>query len=298
MTDPNPNPAPGAATNPNPASGTPANPNPAPAAGGTPNPAPKETIAWLGENVDEETVGYVKNKAWQGPADVVKSYREFEKFRGMPLERIAEIPQSDDPAAWDALYTKIGRPKEPKEYEIEAPQEGADERIINFFRDAAHKVGLNKHQAKAMSKMWNEAAGQWNQSFQTEQAAKAQAEDKELRSKWGASYDQRVELGKKAAAALGMPVAAITTLQGQVGYAPVMELFATIGEKLGSDALVVGDDRAAGGFIKTPAQAKAELQSLNMDKDFMEAWMNKGHPKHKEAVERKSRLTQLAYPEG
>ena len=45
---------------------------------------------------------------------------------------------------------------------------------------------------------------------------------------------------------------------------------------------------------KTPAQAETEMQELSMNREFMDAWLDRGHPGHKAAVEKKSTLARLA----
>jgi len=44
---------------------------------------------------------------------------------------------------------------------------------------------------------------------------------------------------------------------------------------------------------RTPAQAKQELADLTMNKEFQDAWMDRQHPGHKAAVEKKAALARL-----
>ena len=44
----------------------------------------------------------------------------------------------------------------------------------------------------------------------------------------------------------------------------------------------------------TPDQAETELSELSMNKEFMDAWLDRQHPGHKAAVEKKSRLARLS----
>ena len=44
---------------------------------------------------------------------------------------------------------------------------------------------------------------------------------------------------------------------------------------------------------KTPEQAKQEMSELSMNKEFMDAWLDRTHPGHKAAVEKKAALARL-----
>jgi len=44
---------------------------------------------------------------------------------------------------------------------------------------------------------------------------------------------------------------------------------------------------------RTPSQAKQELGELTMNKEFMDAWLNKQHPGHDAAMEKKAALSRL-----
>ena len=55
-----------------------------PPTGAPPAPAASH---WLGEQADELTRGYVANKGWSNPMDILAAYRGAEKFISAPVER-------------------------------------------------------------------------------------------------------------------------------------------------------------------------------------------------------------------
>ena len=71
------------------------------------------------------------------------------------------IPKEDaKPEEWDQLYSKLGRPENPEQYELPEFQvpEGfefkQDEGLIKQFNEAAHKSGINPSQYKALAQVW------------------------------------------------------------------------------------------------------------------------------------------------
>ena len=80
------------------------------------------------------------------------------------------------------------------------------------------------------------------------------------------------------------------------GNDPAMATFlAKIANEFSEDTLRgMGEPRFG---TKSPAEAKKEIQELQADKDFIDAYWNPKHPGNKAAKERMQGLYALAYPE-
>lgn len=243
--------------------------------------------------LDEETRGFVELRQWKDPGALVKSYRDLEKLKGMPPERLAAIPdKADDADGWNALYAKLGRPDSPDKYEIVMPSEGGDEEFAKWARGAFHELGITGAQARALTEKWNEYAGQ-RMGADTESVKAEYAKEQEaLKKEWGASYEQNLSAVKMAATQLGIPKEQLDALEGALGYGGLMRHLLTVGTKLGEDSFVNGDGGKAS-FGLTPAGAKAKLSELRADSGFADRLI-KGDVKAKDEWER---LHKIAFPE-
>ena len=275
---------------------------PAPAgdpAAGTPAPPPQAAhaggVAWL-PDVDTETAGYVQNKGWRGPADVLTSYRNLEKLMGADRAgRTVEIPKDpDDAVAMGQFYERLGRPKTAEEYSLPLPEKGADPEFAKWAKEAFHGAGLTSAQARALTEKWNALMGGKAEAAQQASQARLVEEGNGLRKEWGAAFEQNCRVVDMAVSQFGLDQETVVALREAIGPAKAMKFFHQIGAKLGEDAFVSGGASASN--IPTPAAAQAQLKELTMQRDFLDAFLNPSHPGHKAAVEKKAKLTALAYP--
>lgn len=252
------------------------------AAAGTP------PTAW-NAGFDEDTNTYVTNKGWQNPADILNSYRNLEKFAG-GSKNLIELPGVDaDQAAMDAFFGKLGRPDSADKYDLKMP-DGADAELANWFKQNAHKAGLNGKQAASLFDAWNEMSGARLQAMQQQAMADSEKAIADLKREWGQGYDGQIDSGKRAVAALGYTAEQLDAIEGKLGTADMLKLFATIGSKMGEPSFE-GGERSGTSFGLTPASAKQQIADLKMDKNFMGEYLN-GNP---DAVSKMKRLMEFAH---
>jgi hypothetical protein len=266
-------------------------PAPAPAA---PAAAPVAGPEWL-KGADELKVGYVQNKGWTDPAQVVDSYQNLEKMMGADKAgRTVVLPgEKAEQAEIDAFYAKLGRPADPKDYKVEIPPEYGNPAFADAARAKFHELGLTAKQAEGIAAFNNEFVGGQIAAQSAQSAQQFRDEVAAVRTEWGAAHDQNLVIARNAASALGWDAAKIDKISGAIGHKATMEMLYSIGSKTGESDFVSGTGTNFGG-AKTPAQAKAEIQSLKQDKAFTSRLMNKD-------AEARTRWTQLhawAYPEG
>lgn len=239
---------------------------PPPAGGATPPPPPASPIAWL-PGADEATSGYIQNKGWAGPADVLTGYRNLETMLGADRAgRTVVLPADEnDQAGWQKVFERMGRPANAADYKLPTP-EGADPAFGAAAAAKFHELGIPLKQGQALAAWWNEQAGGLNQAQQQAEAAAIAADVAALDKDWGAQKTARTEIARRGAVAVGMDAAAIDALQKVAGYSGVMKALAKIGDLTREGGAAGLND--LGSFGMTPEGAKARKQQLVADADF------------------------------
>ena len=247
------------------------------------------------DGASEEVSGYIQNKGWKDPLELVAGYQNLEKLRGVPEDQLAQIPGPDDKDAWDALHNKLGRPEKAEDYKVEMPAEGGDKELAEWFKGAAHEAGLSQRQAAALVPLWN---AEMVRQGEAQGAASEQAgveSMKALKTDWGTDWDKNHANADQAIHMLGVKAETLEAFRSAGLAADALALFANIGKRIQEDSFE-GAGEGGSQFGKTPEGAKAEIAGLKIDPDFMAAYGSSQKPGHKEAVERMTRLNQIAYP--
>lgn len=249
-------------------------------------------IEWL-KDADDTTVGYVQNKGWTEPVQVLEGYRNLEKLLGADKAgRTIVLPgEKAEPAEIDAFYAKLGRPAEAKDYKFAVP-DGAPPEYADGFRAKAHELGLTAKQVEGLAAWNNEAVSSMSAAQQNQSVAKFQADVDALKQEWGAAHDQNVVIARNARQALGLDDKTIDAISGAIGHKGVMELLHKVGAKTGEGDFVSGGSSNYGGAL-TPGQAKARIAELKTDKNFTARYLSGDA----EAKAEMSRLMKFANPE-
>lgn len=248
------------------------------------------TTEWS-SGFNDEQKGYVQNKGFKDPASMVESYRNLEKLMGSPQERILKLPEKADDPAWNDVYNRIGRPTDPKEYKITAP-EGMklDENFSSWAQKAFHDSGLSTAQATKLIEAWNQSQVSTLKG-QTE-AGQAALRDGEaaLKKEWGGAFDQNKDIAGRAARGLGLDSAKIDKLEMALGLQDTMKLLHGLGTKMGEDNFVIGQ---SGNRALTPNSAVAKINELRADPGFVKRYSDGGAAERSEM----ERLHKFAYPD-
>lgn len=224
---------------------------------------------------------------------LAESYRALEGFRGVPPEQLAKIPQGEDKAAWDELYNRLGRPAKADDYKVPMPEKGGDEAFAKAARGLFHEAGLTVRQGEALTNAWNKFVNDQNEAFTKAAGDKQLEEEKGLKTKWGAAHAHNTAVAKGAAKEFGVDEATIATLEKQVGFSAVMEMFYKIGKGLGEDKFIGGGNGGGNGSVLTPEAAKSRIAELLGDAE----WQAKRLDGDRDKAAEWTRLHKFAYPE-
>jgi len=230
-------------------------------------PAPTDWHTGLSDDLK----GYVSTKGFKDPASVVDSYRNLEKLIGVK-EKLLQVPDNlGDEKAMADVWKRLGRPEKPEEYGIRAE----NEKLAKWYTETAHKLGLNRNQAEALFKSFDEYAKVEATEVETQHKAKADQMVNELKTKWGAAYDQNLTVAQSAAKQFGITSEQVAQLESVMGFQPVMELLNNIGAKIGEPDFVGGTGaKGFGTKVLPPAQAKEKINQLMQDTEWFNRYYN------------------------
>lgn len=263
----------GAAAVPAAAPAAPAPPADSPTAGGAPNDWRATLPADLAEHA----------KRFPDAAAAVKAHLEAEKLIGR--KGIIPPKEGDPPEVAAAYRAALGVPEKPEGYAFTKPDGVPDavwtEDGLGKLRAWAHELGLTPAQAQGFGERLAKAEAEAVQRLAEGIEPDGRKMDDVLREEWGAGYDGKIELAKRAAKQFGDD-AAITALEARVGGSALMRMFARIGEALAEDA-PAGMGTGSGGAPDPSAELRRYYEPGTPENA---AYTQKLHPKHMETMAR------------
>lgn len=231
-----------------------------------------ETKAWYEPfGLQPEDVGYIQNKKWDSPAKLLNSYKELEKFHGVPSDQIVKLPKDlADTDGWSKVYNRLGRPETVEGYgEFKMPEDvkaTLDPNRVKWADSVMHKIGLTKTQRDALMAETAKFEQGVFEGFHKDTMLKQEAELASLKQEWGAGYEERAELGRRAVRQFlpgdeNARGALLDKIESAVGTATMLKLFGNIGEQMLEDKSPMGDTKDRP-FGYTKEQAAADKQAL------------------------------------
>lgn len=248
-----------------------------------PNAAPN----WIPANTDAETVGYFQNRGWdkktapEAALEAGKAHRELQAFTGVPAARLIKLPADiTDVAGWNGVYARLGAIQKPEEVApAVADIKHKDGTVLDpAFVGRLSKLAVENHWSKdTVRAVAKDFADEVDTGVKTDTAADEQKlalETKTLRDSWGANWEVNNVIAKRMAEKLGSEyIDAAKALEGQVGYAKVMQLFYTLGTRTGEDKWLrqnLGGDGTAG---LTKEGALSKRKELMADLDWSKSYL-------------------------
>lgn len=248
--------------------------------------------SWL-DSFDSDTKEYVTQKGFKDPKAILESYRNLEKLRGVPQDRLLKLPEASDAPEWGQVFEKLGKPATPEGYGFK-PKDPNNNAFTDWAKGTFHKLNLTTQQGQELVQQFNAYNEQLEAGAREAHTAAVQTQTMGLKKEWGAAFNQNVGRAQSAYRQLGIPDKAIDSLEREIGFDGVMKLFNSLGSRMGEHEFVNGDSRPAfgEGTVLTPDQAKARIKALKQDNN----WVQKYLAKDTKAVAEMERLMRMSNP--
>jgi len=226
-------------------------------------------------------------KKWGKLEDAFDSYVNLEKRVG--ANTVVAPTRGETTKFFADNKEALGVPDKAEGYEYQKPElpKGMDWDFAT--EQAARAFALERHIPADLFKEMMDFEVQARIGLYKE-IAQAEAKDEAktqaaLDKAWGADKDRNTEIAKAVPRALGLEEGELEAINAKIDSPVLMKLFHKIGELMGEDQLK-GAMEGSSGFGTSAMAAKAEIDALRMNKDFMEVLHNGRAQGHKEAVEK------------
>lgn len=246
--------------------------------------------AWHSSITDASLSGYIETKGFKDLPALAESYRNLEKLRGVPENELARIPKEGDAEAWNAFYSRLGRPESADGYSLPIPDGDAGE-FAKVAAEWMHEAGLTPAQAQLLAGKNNEFLAAQLKAAQDQAAVESDRQMSELKTEWGQAYEQNTEIARRAAKQFGLSEDMLSGIEDAIGTKQMMVLFNNIGQGLGEHkAHGIGSGDSS--FKLSPAAAQERIKQLQGDPEWAKKYLSGGANEQAEM----QRLQQMAYP--
>ncbi len=243
---------------------------PAPAAPASPvsPPAPSWT-----EGLSADDKAFLSAKGWdkegKGVADIIKSYRNAERLRGVEVDKLARIPDWSKPEEVAEWRTRIGVPESPDKYENHEVETPTGILRAELLTPISHALGLRQEQHAEFLNATGKLIENLFQAQNEDVSRRNAAELADLKKEWGPKFDEHNQSVANAVAQLGLKEDFVEALKIAAGEAGTRRFLADLGTRLAEHKRPSEGNPAH--VLMTPDVAKARMVQLRADRAWMDA---------------------------
>lgn len=249
---------------------------------------PTTEVSWR-DSLPDDIKGNTSLEKFSDVSTLAKSYINAESMIGKDKMVVPGVNTTED--EWNDIYTKLGRPSTPDEYNLElALQEGevVDDQLFASFKDAAHKHGLSPQQAQGILDYYNNISTQTLNEQNNASVLAQEQSSRELREEWGRSYDDNLS----KASQIGKQYLGEDAFQLQMADGSMLGDNATLIKGLAKLAMVMSEDTLVGDKDSVTSNAGVQDQLNNLTAPTSPYW-NKSDPQHDATVQKVYALRQV-----
>ena len=224
---------------------------------------------------------------------VLESYVNLEKLFGMDKAgRTLTLPKEDaTPEERADFLKKIGVPEQASDYGFDKIAPDLPDSVRETLAEAQnwmHKAGVPKDAAAGLLKEVAAAEAakqeQWVQHSQQELNA--------LTVELGPEFENKMEIARRAAKAAGLDPSTMTKVEQAMGTKAMLKMFMSFGDSM-REASAPSPGNGGAAFTETVESARAQIQSLYTDKDFMAQYLSPNPKTREVAMGKMERLQKI-----
>lgn len=245
-------------------------------------------MPWF-DTFSDDDKAHITNRGWHtlsaadAAAQSYKAFRESERMRGVPAERLLTLPDKPDAPEWANVWQRLGAPEHADGYNFgdvkHADGSDLDANFTAFARDMAHKLHLPAATAAELVKGFIGYADTAASTQAKESAGAAQrlaeTELANLKGNWGDNFHSFKEQADRAAVALGVDPDVYRSMQNGKGGAAYMDQMRKIGARIMSEASFVSNGTGGAGNQLQPMtvqEAESKKAALLADRNWRAKW--------------------------
>lgn len=214
-------------------------------------------------SLSEEYRNHPSIQKFQDVNGMAKSYLSLESLMGQ--EKIPVPKNENDTAAWQLYRKTFNVPETADKYDLKV--EGLDSSKLDSFKSIMFKHNISQEAAQDLLNAhvndFKNYEDLKNQLF----IAEAQKATDELKKDWGLKYDENLKLARTFLEKMSASKEEYDYYDNKIGNdAKFIKLLSKMGQSV-TEGTLGGFEGQAGGFTKTPQEAKQELDRILNDPD-------------------------------
>lgn len=243
---------------------------PAPTQPATPaaQPSGAPMPAWM-EGLSSDEIAFAQAKGWhkdgKGPADIMRSYRNLERLRGVEADRLVKIPDPKNAEEVAQFRSRLGVPETVEGYTNHDVETPTGVLRADLIANISHKIGATPEQHAALLDATGELVRNLFQTEAEDAARRNAAELVDLKREWGPKFDEYNQAVDSAVVQLGLDEEFVEALKIAGGEAKARRVLAQIGLKLGEHKRPAESSIPS---LMTTEVAKARIDALKKDSAF------------------------------
>jgi len=229
------------------------------------------------DQLPEDLRGEPSLKNFTNVGDLAKSLVHAQKMIGMDKIPVPGKHSTQDD--WNVIYSKLGRPETPNDYQFETKLD-ANDPGLQQFKEVAHSIGLNADQASKILNFYGELSESGQQTLAAQQQQVREQSESDLRKDWGLAFDKKIQQADNVFQKFFPNEMKEVRLENGnlLGNDPqFIKALAGLAENFSEDNMTAEND-----LTMTPDDAQREIEKLTAPNT---PYWDKKHPGHQAAVE-------------
>lgn len=211
-------------------------------------------------NLSEEYKNHPSIQKFSDANGLAKSYLSLESLMGR--DKIPVPKDENDVNAWSLYNKAFNIPNSAEDYKLTI--EGQEAKL-DVFKQLAHKYHLSNDVAQELLNAHVQDFKDYENAKVQEYNAQAEEATKQLKAEWGLKYDENIKAARTFLEKMSGSKEEYDYFNDKIGNdVHFIKLLSKMGNSI-SEGSLGGFEGQVGGFTKTPAEAKAELDKIMSD---------------------------------